>query len=72
LIAPSWLRVDVDGAEALEGTFPAGVRKKFHGRSVDVRTGNAGGVVVVLNGKNEGTMGQPGDVVEHTFTLARE
>jgi cytoskeleton protein RodZ len=68
----SWLRVDVDGAEALEGIFPAGTRKDFHGRSVYVRTGNAGGVVVVVNGKDEGTMGHPGDVVERTFTLARE
>jgi cytoskeleton protein RodZ len=68
----SWLRVDVDGAKALEGIFPAGTRKYFHGRSVYVRTGNAGGVEVVVNGKDEGTMGHQGDVVERTFTLARE
>jgi cytoskeleton protein RodZ len=68
----SWLRVDVDGAKALEGIFPAGTRKHFHGRSVYVRAGNAGGVVVVVNGKDEGTMGPTGDVVERTFTLAQE
>jgi hypothetical protein len=68
----SWLRVDVDGAKALEGIFPAGTRKEFHGRSVYVRAGNAGGVVVVVNGKDEGTMGPAGDVVERTFTLAQE
>ncbi|MFY9778966.1 MAG: RodZ domain-containing protein [Candidatus Baltobacteraceae bacterium] len=68
----SWLRVDVDGAKALEGIFPAGTRKEFHGRSAYVRAGNAGGVVVVVNGKDEGTMGHSGDVVERTFALAQE
>jgi hypothetical protein len=68
----SWLRVDVDGKKALEGIFPAGTRKQFHGRSADVRAGNAGGVVLVVNGKDEGTMGHLGDVVERTFALAQE
>jgi hypothetical protein len=72
LTARSWLRVDVDGAKALEGIFPAGTRRDFHGRSVYLRAGNAGAVVVVVNGKDEGTMGPMGDVVERTFTLAQE
>ncbi|MGP6157499.1 MAG: DUF4115 domain-containing protein, partial [Vulcanimicrobiaceae bacterium] len=72
LTAPSWLRVDVDGAEAFEGILPAGSRKDFHGRSASVRTGNAGAVVVIVDGRNQGTMGQMGDVVERTFNLARE
>jgi cytoskeletal protein RodZ len=72
LTEASWLRIDVDGAKALEGTYPAGTRLQFHGRSASIRAGNAGGVHVFLNGKDEGTMGSVGDVVERTFTLAQE
>ena len=72
LTETSWLRTDVDGAKALEGTYPAGTRLEFHGRSANIRTGNAGGVHVFLNGKDEGTMGSVGDVAERTFTLAQE
>jgi cytoskeleton protein RodZ len=69
LSAPSWLRVTVDGSVSMEGTFPAGTSRTFHGRSVLVRIGNAGGVEVYLNGKDLGKLGKSGDVVEHAFTL---
>ena len=69
LSAPSWLRVTVDGSVSMEGTFPAGTSKTFHGKSALVRIGNAGGVKIYVDGKDVGTLGKPGDVVEHTFTL---
>jgi cytoskeletal protein RodZ len=72
LTQPSWLLVRVDGAQAAEGLFPAGTRKSFHGKKVDVRAGNAGGVDLVVNGKELGSMGHAGDVVERTFQLAAE
>ena len=31
--APSWLRVTVDGSVSMEGTFPAGTSKTFHGKN---------------------------------------
>ena len=31
--APSWLRVTVDGNVSMEGTFPAGTFKTFHGKN---------------------------------------
>jgi cytoskeleton protein RodZ len=69
LSAPSWLRVTVDGSVSMEGTFPAGTSKTFHGKSALVRIGNAGGVEIFVDGKDVGKLGKPGDVVEHAFTL---
>jgi cytoskeleton protein RodZ len=69
LSAPSWLRVTVDGNVSMEGTFPAGTSKTFHGKSARVLIGNAGGVEVYVDGKDLGKLGKSGDVVEHAFTL---
>lgn len=69
LSAPSWLRVTVDGSVSMEGTFPAGTTKTFHGRNALVRLGNAGGVEIYVDGRNVGKLGKSGDVVEHAFTL---
>lgn len=69
LSAPSWLRVTVDGNVSMEGTFPAGTSKTFHGKSALVRIGNAGGVEIYVDGKDRGKLGKAGDVVEQAFTL---
>lgn len=69
LSAPSWLRVSVDGGASIEGTFPAGTVKTFHGTVAIVRVGNAGGVEAVVDGRSIGVLGKTGDVVDRTFTL---
>ena len=69
LTAPSWLRVTVDGNVSIEGTFPAGTTKIFHGKSALVRVGNAGGVHITVDGRTVGTLGGPGDVAERSFAL---
>jgi transcriptional regulator with XRE-family HTH domain len=69
LSAPSWLRVTVDGSVSMEGTFPAGTTKTFHGRKALVRIGNAGGVEIYVDGKDVGKLGESGDVAERAFTL---
>ena len=69
LSAPSWLRVTVDGSVSMEGTYPAGTAKTFHGKKALVRIGNAGGVEVYVDGKDRGKLGAAGDVVEQGFTL---
>ncbi len=69
LSAPSWLRVTVDGNVSMEGTFPAGTSKTFHGKNALVRIGNAGGVEIYVDGKDRGKLGKSGDVVEQAFTL---
>ncbi|GAC1494495.1 MAG: hypothetical protein NVS1B2_11230 [Vulcanimicrobiaceae bacterium] len=70
--ADSWLSVRVDGSPALEGLIKAGTTKSFHGSSVRVRAGNAGGVDLIANGKELGKMGNSGDVIERTVTLAEK
>ncbi|MBV8724828.1 MAG: DUF4115 domain-containing protein, partial [Candidatus Eremiobacteraeota bacterium] len=69
LSGPSWLRVTVDGNVSMEGTFPAGTSKTFHGKSALVRIGNAGAVEIYLDGKDLGKLGKSGDVVERAFRL---
>jgi cytoskeleton protein RodZ len=69
LSSPSWLRVTVDGSVSIEGTFPAGTTKTFHGKSALVRVGNAGGVEIFVDGKDVGKLGKTGDVAERAFTL---
>ena len=69
VLTASWLRVTVDGNVSIEGTFPAGTTKTFHGTRAVVRVGNAGGVEVTVNGKTDGPLGRVGDVIEKTFAL---
>ncbi|HTA38649.1 MAG TPA: RodZ domain-containing protein [Candidatus Acidoferrales bacterium] len=69
LIAPSWLRVTVDGSVSMEGTFPAGTSRAFHGKAAAVRVGNAGGVTIYVDGKDVGKLGKSGDVIDRSFTL---
>ena len=65
----AWVRVVVDGNVSIEGTFPAGTTKAFHGRSALVRLGNAGGVQITVDGKPQSALGGIGDVAEKTFSL---
>jgi len=66
----AWLRVKVDGATVMQGILEQGDERVFTGtESVDVRSGNAGGVRVILNGKDLGLMGEPGQVVELVYAL---
>ena len=67
--APSWLRVTVDGSVSMEGTFPAGTVRQFHGKIATLRIGNAGGVEIIVDGKSLGKLGSAGDVVERRLTL---
>jgi hypothetical protein len=68
----SWVRVTIDGNVVLEGTYPRGTAKSFRGTTADVRVGNAGGVLIAVNGRPIGALGGNGDVVERQFTLAGE
>jgi len=69
LDGPSWLSVTVDGNASIDGTFPAGTNRTFHGKSATIRLGNAGAVEVVVDGKSLGKLGASGAVVERTFAL---
>jgi cytoskeletal protein RodZ len=65
----SWLRVVIDGKVELEGIYPGGTSRSFAGRSATIRVGNAGGVSVIVDGKDLGPMGGLGDVAERSFQL---
>jgi cytoskeletal protein RodZ len=65
----SWVELSVDGRQQLSQMLPAGTEKTFHGKTVSMRAGNAGGVDVVVDGKDIGILGAPGDVVDRTFNL---
>lgn len=65
---PAWMRVVIDGVTEYEGTIQAGASKQWDGkRTVTIRVGNAGGVRFVVNGKDEGILGGPGQVVDRTW-----
>ncbi len=66
----SWVRVVADGHRVFEGFLRAGERREWSGRSrIHLVLGNAGGVRVVVNGKDLGRLGERGEVVRRTFTV---
>lgn len=67
---PTWVRVVVDGQLIEEGLLEANVSRAWEASvSITLRTGNAGGVVLRLNGEDLGPMGEIGQVVERTWII---
>ncbi len=67
----AWVSVNVDGQKAFEGILEAGQMREWEGlRLISVRTGNAAGVVLTVNGQPQGPLGGPGEVVELRWTLS--
>lgn len=66
---PSWVQITVDGAVQYAGTLAAGENQSFTGKEkIDLRTGNAGGIELYLNGVAFQSPGAVGQVAEHSFT----
>ena len=58
-----WLRVVVDGSRSLERTVPAGQTLRFEAKtSVQFTAGDAGAVVLTVNGESRGRLGANGQV----------
>ncbi len=69
----AWLRVTVDGQIVEEGVLEAGQTRIWDAdQSIVVRTGNAGGVILILNGEELGPMGAIGQVVERAWAVENE
>lgn len=70
---PCWIKVNVDGKPALEGTFAQGVIKELKAKDQIelVTVGNAGGLTVTLNGKAWPSLGAEGQVV-HNIILKKD
>jgi cytoskeletal protein RodZ len=69
--ARSWLRIIIDGETVFQGILNAGESRIWRGkREIRLRTGNAGGVEVTLNGQPLGALGKSGEVLERIWTLS--
>lgn len=68
-IEPTWLSIIADGRRAFSGILEAADTKILEAHeNVRIRTGNAGGVNVTLNGKALGAIGPRGQVRTMIFT----
>jgi hypothetical protein len=66
-----WLSVTVDGKRVVYDTLPKGAVREFHAeREINLRAGNAGGLVATIDGKPLGTLGQIGQVQDRVFAVA--
>ena len=66
----AWILATVDGAQA-PGTnkvFSSGQTLTFTGKTVTVRSGNAGTTYLAFNGQDLGKMGELGQVTERSFS----
>ncbi|HEX2026503.1 MAG TPA: RodZ domain-containing protein [Nitriliruptorales bacterium] len=60
----SWVRVRIEQRTVFEDTLPAGETKQFRAPArIEVRLGNAGGVRLVLNGRDLGSPAGRGEAV---------
>lgn len=68
----SWLSVSADGRQVYSGILQTSETKELEGQqTARVRTGNAGGIQVVFNGKPIGPLGPKGQVRTAVFTRDR-
>jgi len=65
----TWLRVLVDGDKVVEGIVDPDRTFTWVGKTVEVRTGNAGGIRLEVNGEDLGTMGKEGEVRHWIFVI---
>jgi cytoskeletal protein RodZ len=66
----AWIRVVADDAVVQEGLMEQGETRFWEAaRSIVFRTGNAGGVSLVLNGEDLGPLGDIGQVIERTWVV---
>jgi len=64
----SWLRIIVDGENVHEGVVEDGFAEEYNPEEyINIRTGNAGGVEISVEGGEFETMGETGEVVETEF-----
>lgn len=68
----SWVRVTVDGSvdDGYEGLLRPGTAINFTAdESIELRTSNAGGIQVVVNNQDLGSLGERGELYEQVFSL---
>jgi cytoskeletal protein RodZ len=64
----SWVQITVDDVKAFEGILQTNESRLWTGeRRVAIRSGNAGGIEVIVNGINRGLMGPAGQVADQVW-----
>lgn len=67
---PAWIRVRSDSETVFEEVAEPGFSRTFEAeRVVGIRAGDAGAVSVEVNGQEVGPLGDPGQVLDRSFTL---
>jgi len=68
-LEPTWLSVTADGIQEFSGTLEPDQKRSFEGHERGrIRTGNAGGISLVFNGKSIGVVGPRGQIRDVVFT----
>ncbi len=66
----SWVRVVVDGQTVAETVFEPGQTGEWQGQEqIVLRTGNAAGIDLIINGEPQASLGGTGEVVDKEWTL---
>jgi cytoskeletal protein RodZ len=69
----SWIQVTVDGLREFQGELDSGTYRSWYAEErIELRVGNAGAVLITINGQSIGTLGAPGDVVDRVFEKVGE
>ena len=69
----AWTRITVDGQIVEEGMLAPDASLVYEAEdSITIRTGNGGGVTLILNGEDLGVMGEVGEVVERSWVVGQE
>lgn len=69
----SWIQVTVDGVRQFQGELAQDTYRSWYGQErVELRIGNAGVVLVTVNGEQLGTLGAFGEVVDRVFEKVDE
>lgn len=69
VIERAWMQVTLDGQEQPGELLEVGAERTWEAdRSIRLVCGNAGGIEVVVNGQELGTLGRRAEVVERTWT----
>jgi len=69
----SWIQVTVDGVRQFQGELETDTYRSWYGEErIELRIGNAGAVLVTVNGESLGPLGAPGEVVDRIFEKVDE
>jgi cytoskeletal protein RodZ len=69
----SWIQITVDGVRQFQGELETDTYRSWYGEErIELRVGNAGAVLVTVNGELLGPLGAPGEVVDRIFEKVDE